>query len=176
MTGRVCGRGSLALLGLLAVVAGCVSIEGPAEPPIPLSRTADSPVALGRAVLDALRHRDAAQLESLAITEAEFRDLVWPELPSSRPAMGLSFDYAWQELRQKSAADLRRTLAGWGGRRLELVDVRFLGETTEYGSFRVSRDSLLDVRTESGEPVRIRVFGSVIEYDGRVKVFSYVLD
>jgi hypothetical protein len=167
------------LIGWLLVGAtalGCVPTEGPAEPPIPLSHTVASPEALGQGVLDALVTKDRTRLDELALSETEFRDVVWPELPSSRPEVGLPFAYAWGDLHQKSLGHLRTAVAALGGRRFELVGVRFLGETTDYGRFRVHRESALDVRTESGETTRIRVFGSMIEYAGRVKVFSYVVD
>jgi hypothetical protein len=142
----------------------------------PLAYTVDSPEALGREVLDALSRRDRARLDELALSEEEFRDVVWPQLPASRPERGWPFDYVWGDLHQKSVGYLGATLEGLGGQRLELIGIRFTGETTDYAAFLVHEDSILDVRTPAGETRRIRAFGSMIEHDGRVKVFSYVVD
>ena len=135
-----------------------------------------SPEALAREVLAAIARNDRVRLEELALSEEEFKTVVWPELPSSRPDVGLPVDYAWRDLTTKSRADLARTLASFGGRKLELVGIGFRGESTEYRNLRVRRMSQLDVRAPSGETARIRVFGSAIELNGRVKVFSYVVD
>jgi hypothetical protein len=164
--------GALAVLCLALVGAACRS----AGSDIPLAHTADSPPALAREVLDALARGDRARLEELALTEDEFRTVVWPRLPSSRPEVGLPVDYAWSDLHQKSVGDMLTTLESLRGRRLELVDVAFRGETTDYEEFRVHRKSVLQVRAESGEVKQVRLFGSMIEYAGQVKVFSYVVD
>ncbi len=56
-------------------------------------------------------------LRDLALNEIEFREQVWPELPAARPERNLPFSYVWGDLRQKSDANLERTLARHGGRR-----------------------------------------------------------
>ena len=165
---------------LLAVLFGstlaCGSVEPLPDPDIPLAHTEETPEALGREVLSALARQDRARLEALTLTEAEFRQVVWPLLPASRPEMGWPVDYVWGDHRMKSAAHLGETLASVGGRRFELLGVRFAGATTDYGEFRVHRDTVLEVRDESGDTKTFRVFGSTIEYAGRVKVFSYLAD
>lgn len=157
-------------LVLILFAAACQS------PPAPLSRTAESPEALARAVLDALAAGDRARLASLALTEAEFRARIWPELPASRPERNLTADYVWNDLRQKSDASLQATLARLGGRVFALRRVEISGETTHYPTFSVSRQTELVVADPTGAEQRIRVFGSILRADGRVKVFSYVVD
>ncbi len=61
-------------------------------------------------------------------------------------------------------------------RSTELVGIRFLGETTPYGSYLVHRESELTVKDLDGTQRDIRLFGSVLEKGGRFKVFSYVID
>jgi hypothetical protein len=156
------------LLGVTGI--GC----GAAHPP--LEAGAETPEALARAVLDALAARDLERLEALALSEAEFRDRVWPELPASRPERNIPLEYAWKDLAQKSRASLSGILAAYGGRQFVLESVGFLGSSSEYSTFNVSRKAELIVRTSSGAEERIRVFGSMIRADGRVKVFSFVVD
>jgi hypothetical protein len=165
--------GVLAALLITAVLAiGCEA----AATPSPLAHAADSADALAREVLRAIERKDRTRLEQLAVSEEEFRALVWPQLPSSRPEVGLPIEYAWNDLQAKSRGYLHNTLATVGGQSFDLVDVTFAGEATDYDTFRVHRRSVLEVRADSGETRRVRLFGSMIEHGGRVKVFSYVVD
>ena len=142
----------------------------------PLANTQSSASALVNAVLNGFERRDLAALRALAANEAEFRDHVWPELPSARPERNLPFSYVWGDLRQKSEAALSRTLATHGGQHYELVAVHFRGETTRYNTHVVHRETDLTVKDAAGTELRMRLFGSTIEKDGRFKVFSYVVD
>jgi hypothetical protein len=177
--------GVLAALLAMGVAAACGSAERQrsvaeappsAESHVPLRHTFESPEILARELLGAIERKDRARLEELALTEDEFKTIVWPRLPSSRPEAGLPVDYAWQDLHSKSVGYLITTLHEFGGQRLELIGLEFRGETTDYVRFQVRRRSTLDVRDESGNTRRVRLFGSMIEQDGRVKVFSYVVD
>lgn len=141
----------------------------------PLADTHPSAAAVVRAVLDAIERRDVARLQSLALSEQEFRDHVWPALPAARPERNLPFSYVWGDLRQKSQSKLGETLAKYGGQRFSLLNVAFAGETG-YQSYRVHREAKLRVRDASGTETEIRVCGSMIEKDGAWKVFSYVID
>jgi hypothetical protein len=127
-------------------------------------------------VLDALARRDVATLEALPLTEAEFRQTVWPQLPSSRPAVNLPVEYAWRDLNQKSRGYLNALVQRLGGERLTLVRVEFAGETTRYETFVVRRKTVVVARDEDGTEQRLRLFGSILERHGRFKLFSYVVD
>ena len=148
----------------------------PPEPLPPLHATFGDPEAVAAAVLDALAARDVERLEALALSETEFRTVVWPELPSSRPERGLPFDYAWGDLHQKSNNALRRLIAGHGGRRYTLLGVAFDGESTVYDTYTVHRESRLLLRDEDGAEQQSHLFGSILERDGEFKLFSYVVD
>jgi hypothetical protein len=127
------------------------------------------------AVLESLARRDRAALELLALNEQEFRDHVWPNLPAARPERNLPFEYVWGDLHQKSESALAQTLATHGGRRYELLGVKF-EDRTDYGQYRVHREANLQVRDASGQVTTIRVCGSMLEKGGAWKVFSYVVD
>jgi hypothetical protein len=136
----------------------------------------ESPEALARAVLEALEHREEGALRSLALNEQEFRQHVWPDLPASREERNLPFGYVWGDLRTKSQAHLRRTLATHGGRQYALISLKFGAGTTQYASYVVHRDTIVEVRDPQGEVHALQLFGSIIEKDRRFKVFSYVVD
>jgi hypothetical protein len=140
-----------------------------------LANTRGSAAELAAAMLDGLAATDRAALEALALSDAEFRNHVWPDLPAARPERNLPYSYVWGELNQKSGMALSRTLAGHGGARYELRDVKFSRQTT-YPGYVVHHDTTLTVRDAAGTERDLRVCGSMIEKDGAWKVFSYVVD
>lgn len=141
-----------------------------------LSPTWGSAEEAAQAFLDALAAGDPDRLRATALTREEFADVVWPELPSSRPNRNLPLDYAWRDLNQKSTNELSRTHHRYGGRRFALERVEFLGETTGYVTFDVHREARLLLTDEEGTLLRLRLFGSMIERGGRWKLFSFVID
>ena len=169
----------LACAGLAALCL--LSSAGCGAPPVgdvpsPLRHTFESPEQVAEAVLDALAEEDGEMLLALALSEIEFRTVVWPELPSSRPERGLPFEYAWGDLHQKSTNELRRLLARAAGRRYDLLGMTFEGASTAYDTFTVHRDSRLRVRDREGAERDVRLFGSVLQRGGKYKLFSYVVD
>jgi hypothetical protein len=166
-----------AIMAAVIVTAAC---SAPAEPTrstaAPLSNTFDSPEALARAVLERLERRDWPGLRALPLSEAEFRDHVWPELPASRPERNVPFHYAWGQMKQRSDGHLGNTFARYGGKPLTLVRTRFTGETTQYQSFAVMRESEIIAADDTGRELILRLFGSAMVRDGRYKLFSYVVD
>jgi hypothetical protein len=141
----------------------------------PLANTYPSAQLLAHAVVEALAAGDRVRLEALALSEREFRDHVWPELPASQPGRNLPFSYVWGDLRQKSQLSLAATLKERTGQRLTVERVTFSGQTP-YAGYRVHRDATFHVRDAGGATIPIRVCGSMIEKDGGWKVFSYVVD
>ena len=172
------GRRAVAMAAAAACLACGAGCGAPprADDPSPLQWTFESPEQVAEAVLDALAARDVERLEALALSEIEFRTVVWPELPSSRPERGLPFEYAWGDLHQKSNNELRRLIAREAGRRYDLLAVEFDGESTTYETYAVHRDSRLVVRGEDGADEQVRLFGSILERSGAYKLFSYVVD
>lgn len=164
------------LAALCVLLAGGCGRPAASDALSPLGHTFESPEAVARAVLGALAEEDGPTLVALALSEMEFRTVVWPELPSSRPERGLPFEYAWGDLHQKSTNELRRLLARAGGRQYELLEMTFDGESTRYETFTVHRDSRLRVRDAEGAERDVRLFGSVLQRGGEYKLFSYVVD
>lgn len=152
-----------------------LALPGCTSAPPPLQHTAETPAALASAVLAAVSAGDAPTLASLALSEQEFRDHIWPALPAARPERNLPFSYVWGDMHQKSEASLRSSIAQHRGRALSLVDVRF-GEATVYDGYTVHRDAVLVVRDADGATEDLRLCGSMVEQLGRWKVFSYVVN
>jgi len=142
-------------------------------PTAQFERTYDSPKALAKEVLEGLAANDFEGLRALALSEAEFKDTIWPDMPVRG---NFPVDYVWSDLRSKSTRALLRSLARHGGRRFELLDLRFKEGVTAYDTFVVYRQAQLLVRDEQGREGALDVMGSVVEKGGRYKLFSYVVD
>ena len=176
---RTFQRGArLAGVALALVIAGSAALWASLDNwrSTPLTNTLESPQAVGEVVLSSLRAGQVAPLRDLALTEHEFRDHVWPGLPASRTDGAVPFNFVWGTLRQNSEARLHETIAQVHGQELTLKRVEFEGPSTSYGDVTVHRESRLVVETREGRERTIRLFGSMIEQDGRWKVFSYVID
>lgn len=163
------GRTPIAAAIALVLTTGC-------DTATPLAHGQLSAEDLAEDVLRALAGRDRASLEALALSDREFREHVWPELPASGPERNLPYYYVWGELHQKSQIGLTQTLAEHGGKPMTLVGVRFAGETTRYPSYTVHREATFRVRNAAGSESDVRVCGSMLEKDNVWKVFSYVVD
>jgi hypothetical protein len=166
--------GTVAACAIVLVLSA--SCGGGPEGPTPLANAHTSSESLARAVLAALAARDQTALLSLAVTEQEFREHVWPELPASRPERNLPHSYVWSDLKQKSDTALRQTLAQHGGRHYALIRVIYGGESTRYESYSVHRETIVVVQGTAGGEQQIRLYGSTLEKAGMFKVFSYVVD
>jgi hypothetical protein len=128
------------------------------------------------ALLTALERRDEARLRELVLSEEEFREIVWPELPASRQERNLPFSYVWGDLRQRSDAALAGLLGQYGGQKLVATDVHFRGGSTQYQSFIMYLAPTLRVVDDKGLDHELRLFGSIVEHGGRFKLLSYVVD
>ena len=144
--------------------------------PAPVQGTVHSPEALAAAVLDAFQRGDRSALERLAISEQEFADHVWPALPAARPERNLTASFVWADLSGKSrqylATNLKRPLPP-GAR---AVAITFEGDTSRYGTITIRRQSVITLTDAGGHSTKARLFGSMLEQNGRYKVFSYVTD
>ncbi len=179
VTTYVCRPSSAAIGFMAAVVVATAACSTPAQPTratAPLSQTFASPEDLARAVLSALERKDLEGLRALALSEEEFRAHVWPELDTSRPERNVPFDYAWGQMHQRSTGELGNTFVRYSGRPLKFVRTRFTGETTQYKTFAVMRDSEVIATDDTGRDLILRLYGSAMVKDGRYKLFSYVVD
>ncbi len=157
---------------VILLVAAC-STPPPAS--VPLTPSYDSKEAAATAFLQALVARDRDTLATQVVSESEFLKHIWPALPASAPQVGMSSDRAWADQAQRNALFLSRTFGEHGGRRYELVAVRFDGPPTTYDSFTIHPKTTLDVRDGNGVQ-DLELFGSMIESGGRWKIYSYVVD
>ncbi|MEZ5318663.1 MAG: hypothetical protein R2752_14785 [Vicinamibacterales bacterium] len=160
----------LSVVAAMAVAAGC---GGGASR---FAHLQPSEHAAAEAVVRALATRDVTTLEALAVSEDEFMDTVWPALPTSRPEFGMPPDYVWSDTHTKSRGYLGQALEDYGGQPMTVERVRFLGATTDYGTFRIHAKTVVSVRHADGRTEDLRLFGSLLEAGGQWKVYSYIVD
>ena len=180
---------SLLLFGILLIGATLIRAGGPeppAGPPDPVSRTEDSvdaPVkglsgaadsleAASRRFLEVLSRGHRDEILAQAVNREEFEALVYPTLPAARPGSNWSVDFLWEMSLLHSLGGLERTLAH-AGNRYHLVTVYAAEGVREYSGFRLHRDIRLRVRDEEDREQEVKLFSSIIEMNGRFKIYSF---
>jgi hypothetical protein len=121
---------------------------------------------------------DPELLRGMAVDEAEFRDLVWPTLDIAKaPKSNFTWEFVWSQHQIKHEKCLLRTSHDYAGQRFDIVAVSFNGRTTDHGTFKIHRDSEVEIVRPDGTRERVSLFGSLLEtVDGRYKIYSFIND
>ncbi|HSG47234.1 MAG TPA: hypothetical protein VLA43_05375, partial [Longimicrobiales bacterium] len=162
--------GVLALL----LVGGCQGSQGTAragEPPFPGASTSLND--LGGTVLAALTAGDTLALEAVRLTEQEHNEVIWPELPASRPEVNFPVELAWENVALRNRRDLTRTLPWFRGRSAQFQAVECRGDTEEFASFFVLTDCYIVFDTAAEGRLEAQVFKDVVVRNGGYKIFRY---
>jgi hypothetical protein len=142
--------------------------------PARLSGGAESRDELARRFLAALSARDASAFADLAVSRAEFAWLVFPHHLYHNPPYELDPDIFWIQLKAGSAEGLGATLQRYGGARLTLLGQSCQRDTVQIKSGPVRVWSACELRFRAGDSVLTRrLFGSIVERDGRLKLLSF---
>jgi hypothetical protein len=133
----------------------------------------ESAAALAAAILDALRREDARALRELRVSGGEFTQIIWPEIPQSRPPTNLRPMGAWFFLERYSIAGINEGLLEWGGRDLRLRRISFDIGGVHYPSFHLHHGVRIHVKTPEGDSAVVRFACSFAEHNGKWKVYTY---
>jgi hypothetical protein len=129
--------------------------------------------ALARRFLAAVSAQDTASLARLLLSPAEFAWLVFPDHIYSRPPYELDPAIFWLQLRVESEKGLGRTLRRFGGEPLRFMALSCHPDTVQV-RIPVRLWSACSLRYRAGDSVMIRrLFGSMVERDGQVKLVSF---
>lgn len=120
----------------------------------------------------AVEGNDSLALQRMQLDAAEFAWLVYPSSPYTRPPYRQSPDLAWLQLRAGDTG-LRRLLARRGGAQLRIAGHHCDPEPVVEGDNRLWRHCVVNTLRQSGDTVRERLFGVVIERHGHFKFASY---
>ena len=143
----------------------------PSEPR-PLINGQPDPEALAKRFLEYLSANDAKAIQSLRLTKREFCEYVWPELSSSQ-IPNVTCDWTWEQATLKSDGGLSELLPRHAGKRYELALVRFAGGTEDHYTYRIHKDTRMVLVDENGERTEVGILGSMLELDGKYKLFSF---
>lgn len=138
-----------------------------------LSSGSDSREALVSRFVKALAASDSSDLRAMRLTAREFADLVYPESPYTRPPYRQSPALVWNQIRNPSESGLTRLLRRLGGEPLRYVNHSCARKPERQGGNVIWTDCTVVVVDSRSETTRHRLFGSIIERDGRFKFVSY---
>jgi hypothetical protein len=137
-----------------------------------LSGGASSRDALVRAFVGALTTGDTATLRGLALSREEFGWLYYPTTPQSLPPYDLAPGLMWSMLELHSGRGLRRALGAYAGRSAAYVGHACDPQSSREGGNVVYGPCTVQLAL-GNDTVKQRLFGLIIERDGRFKFVSY---
>jgi hypothetical protein len=154
-----------------------------ASPAAPLSKAAKRQLTnaqlsaedLSRNFLKALANNDMDSIKALRLTKEEFCQYVFPELPASK-LPNVTCDFVWHQATLKSLGGLSEMYPEHKGKKYQFVALRFEKGTDSYPTYKVHKETHVVVRDEIGRQQELRLFGSLLEMDGKYKLFSFVID
>ncbi|MBI2402986.1 MAG: hypothetical protein HYV20_09705 [Gemmatimonadetes bacterium] len=146
--------------------------EGLADPGR-LEGGAKSRDELLRRYVEALERRDTMVLVGMTITRAEFAYLYYRTGPEARPPYDLDPGLFWFMLQQNSRKGLLRALDDRGGRPLGYLGYTCDDEPSQHRSNTVWGPCLVRRVPAPGDTVVGRLFGPIVEREGRFKFLSY---
>jgi hypothetical protein len=156
-----------------APAAGHAKAPTNEKPKRPLENAKVSEWDLCEEVLRALKAKDRKALQTLRITESEYKTYLFPEFPATRAGTDTNVDFHWDYLNVRSFRGISDALDQFGGMDLELLDIITEG-VDEYPSYHLLNKVRLKVRRKpDGEEKVIRVFGSIVELDGQYKLLAF---
>jgi hypothetical protein len=142
-----------------------------------LSGGAASREELAKRFLVAVAARDSVALRGLAVSRAEFAWLVFPQHLYRRPPYELDPGTFWMQLTQGSAKGMARVLERHGGTPLEFQDMTCARDTLQLAAGAMTMWGDCSLRYQTGDSTLTRrLFGSMVELDGVVKLLSYSND
>ena len=140
-----------------------------------LDGSAGSRAALVMMFVNAVEHADTAALVRLSLDPAEFIDLYYPHTMYTHKPYELSPSILWIMITQNSDKGFIRLLRRYGGKRFGFEGYRCDAEPKVEGPNRIWDGCVLDRRVD-GHTETVRLFGSIIERDGRFAFVSYAND
>lgn len=141
-----------------------------------LSGGAVSRDALARAFLQALSTRDTAMIRSLVIDHIEFADLYYPASRYARPPFRTPVGLIWTQIQLNSEKGIRRAVSRLGGQPVRFVGLTCASRPESVGAARIDSRCSTTYVEPGGDTVSRRLFGAIVQLDGRAKFLSYSND
>ena len=126
---------------------------------------------LGRAVCRVVHHKNLDSLMALCVADSEFRVILWPEFPNSRPATGIQWDFAWSVLYGRQHGGCSQTIRDYGGHVYQFLSLQS-DSVMLYKNFKLYSRVSLFVRDDQGQIEQWKWLRAVVERKGRYKIYS----
>jgi hypothetical protein len=146
-----------------------------AELPAVTSLGADAPTSRDELIARfaaAVEDSSTEALSAITVSAAEFAHLYFPTSIYARAPYAQPPAVNWLLLEQNSLKGRARLLRYYGGRPLAVEGHDCIGEPTIEGANRIHGQCTLRIRGSDGQLENVRLFGSILERDGRFKLMS----
>ncbi len=134
---------------------------------------ARSKEALVRRFVRSLEGADTNAFRDMALDRAEFAYLYYPESPYTHRPYRQDPALLWFMIQQGSNKGLTRLMRRMGGTPLGYVSVRCPDAAEVHGDTKLWPNCAVRRVAAAGDTVEQRLFGSIVERDGRFKFMSY---
>lgn len=131
---------------------------------------------LARAFVSALATRDTATIRTLVIDRIEFADIYYPASRYARPPFRTPVGLIWTQIQLNSEKGITRALSRLGGQPVRFVGVYCASPPESVGAARIDSRCSTRYVEPGGDTVSRRLFGAIVQLDGRVKFLSYSND
>ena len=127
---------------------------------------------LGRAVLRQLhRNKTDSLMTSYCVTDTEFKEILWPEFPQSRPVTGIQWDDAWRILWARLHAGMNHGVRDFGDHVYQFVS--FKSDSVEkFKNFTLYHRMKLVAKDDEGKVREMLWIRTIVGRKGRFKVYS----
>lgn len=142
--------------------------------PTELEGGASSREALAKRFIGAVATRDTSALRSMLLTRAEFAWLMFPDHRYAEPPYELDPGIFWLQLTAENSKGVERVLQRYGGQKLAFEQLTCGADTLQMRRGPTTLWGPCSVRYRTADSTLTRrLFGSMIERNGRVKLVSY---
>jgi hypothetical protein len=141
--------------------------------PDTMRHAAASREALVRRWLQAVSASDTVALNKLVLDRAEFAFLYYPTSAMSQPPYEAPPQLLWGQILASSNEGLPKVLARFAGQSVALEQLTCPDSGAVEGDNRVYGNCAITVRAGAAAPFTGRLFGSIIERQGRFKFLGY---
>jgi hypothetical protein len=143
------------------------------DEPAGLRGGAGSRDGLVDALIRSLEAADTVAVTALAIDQAEFAWFYFPHSIYTAPPYGLPPGLVWFQSQNRTSRGLTRLLRNYAGKTLYHSGTRCPDAGEPWGQGRIWHGCTVLGELPSGERVEERLFGSILEVDGRFKFVSF---
>jgi hypothetical protein len=147
------------------------AIEEPA--PERLQGGATTLEELFRRLVAAYAARDAAALDRLAVTRAEFGYLYYPESPYSEPPYELAPDFVWFLVEERGVRAVSRATERLAEKGPTMTSYSCPGAVKDEGTNRLWGPCFVRVRFADGSEDELRLANAIMEREGRFKLVGF---